>query len=566
MDPSLVQTIFIALPEGTAMRPYLWNEERHEQFTDAGYWANRTILDYVREVADTDPGRVALVDKRGQYTYGELVATVEELARGLASLGVGAGDVIAHQVPNRNEGAILHLAALRLGAVINPIVDIYRESEVSYMLEKLGTTVYVAPRTYNGFDYGEMAVELLADTPTLDHIVTVDEGMDDPRVTQFGSVIETGGTLDTDLGDEMDPNDLSLVQFTSGTTGRPKGGMHTENTLLASQRGQVELLGLDDDIVFTPSPIGHLTGIQHGYRLALMLGTTCVFQEAWDPRTALEWIERESCTYMAGATPFVRDLALSEALEEYDTTSLRQIMTAGAPCPKEVVRTAHENFENLTVSRGWGQTENTLSTLNPPEAPEEKLLETDGKPYGGMEARIRKPGEFEDALPGEEGELQVRGPFLFLGYFEDRERTDDSFTDDGWFETGDKAVIDEGGYVTIKGRIKDIIIRGGENIPVRELEEYLHEHSDIEDAVIVAMPDDRLQERACAYVIPAAPEDPISFEELVEYLDSQGIATQKLPERLELCSEFPMTASGKVQRYKLREDIADKLGMDSITR
>jgi len=548
------------------MRPYLWSEEYHEQFTETGYWVDRTILDYVREVVDSDPDRVALLDKRGRYTYGELLATVEDLARGLADRGVGAGDVVAHQIPNRSEGVILHLAALRIRAVVNPIVNIYRESEVSYMLEKLETTVYVAPRTYDGFDYGEMAVDLLADT-SLEHVLTVDEGMDDPQVTQFESIVETGAALDTDLGAEIDPNDLSLVQFTSGTTGRPKGGMHTENTLLASQRGQVNLLGLDDgDVVFTPSPIGHLTGIQHGYRLALMLGTTCVLQEGWDPETALEWIERESCTYMAGATPFVRDLSLSDALEEHDTTSLRRIMTAGAPVPKEVVRTAHENFENLTVCRGWGQTENTLSTLNSPDAPEKKLQETDGIPYGGMEARIRKPGEFEDALPGEEGELQVWGPFLFLGYFEDRERTDDSFTDDGWFKTGDKAIIDEDGYVIIKGRIKDIIIRGGENIPVRELEEYLHEHSDIEDAVIVAMPDERLQERGCAYITPVSPDDPISFDELVEYLDDQGIATQKLPERLELMSEFPMTASGKVQRYKLREDIADKLGMDPITR
>jgi acyl-CoA synthetase (AMP-forming)/AMP-acid ligase II len=387
-------------------------------------------------------------------------------------------------------------------------------------------------------------------------------------VTSFESVVDTGATLETSLdGREMDPNDLSMVQFTSGTTGRPKGAMHTENTLLASQLAQIGHLGLDgNDIVFTPSPIGHLTGIQHGYRLALLLGTTCVFQEDWDAETALEWIEGESCTYMAGATPFVRDLALSDELSAHDTSSLRQIMTAGAPCPTEVVREAHENFENVTVSRGWGQTENTLTTLNPPDAPAEKLLNTDGVPYGGMECRIQKPGEFEDALPGEEGELQVKGPFLFLGYYDDIERTNGSFTDDGWFKTGDKATIDGDGYVTIKGRIKDIIIRGGENIPVREIEEGLHEHPDIADAVVVAMPDDRLQERVCAYVVPTDSDDPITFDEMVEFLDTRGMAVQKLPERLEVVEELPMTASGKVQRYKLREDVADKLGMEPITR
>jgi acyl-CoA synthetase (AMP-forming)/AMP-acid ligase II len=553
--------------ERASMRPSLWSEEKHERFTDAGHWVDHTLLDYVAETADATPDRTALVDRRGRLSYGELRDAVDDLAAGLADLGVGAGDVVAHQLPNRNEGALLHLAALELGAVVNPIVDIYRGSEVRYMLEKLGTSVYVAPRRYREFDYGEMVLDMAPDLPALDHVVLLDDEGGDSGATAFESVLERGREAPAPDAEGMAPDDLSLVQFTSGTTGRPKGGMHTENTLLASQRGQVELLGLDgEDVVFTPSPIGHLTGIQHGYRLALMLGTTCVFQERWAPDRALEWIERESCTYMAGATPFVRDLALHDDLEEYDTTSLRQIMTAGAPCPAEVVRQAHESFENLTVSRGWGQTENTLTTLNPPDAPEEKLRTTDGVPYGGMETRIRKPGEFEDALPGEEGELQVRGPFLFLGYYDDPERTADSFTDDGWFRTGDKAVIDDDGYVTIKGRIKDIIIRGGENIPVREIEEYLHEHPKVADGVIVAMPDERLQERACAYVVPADADDPLTFEEMVGFLETKQIATQKLPERLEVVEELEMTASGKVQRYKLREDVAEKLGMEPVTR
>lgn len=548
------------------MRPYLWTEEKHERFTRDGHWVDRTLLEDVEEAAEAEPDRVALVDKRGQYTYGELLGATDDLASGLADLGIGSDDVIAHQLPNRNEGVLLHLAALRLGAVLNPIVSIYRESEVGYMLEKLETTAYVAPASFRDFEHGEMAVELARDRPDLEHVITVDGDLDADVATAFEDVRERGAALDERL-DRTDPNDLALVQFTSGTTGRPKAAMHTENTLFSSQKGQIELLGHDaDDVVFTPSPIGHLTGIQHGYRLALMLGTTCVFQERWEPETALEWIESESCTYMAGATPFVRDLALHEDLEAYDTSSLRTIMTAGAPCPAEVVRQAHENFENVTVYRGWGQTENTMPTLNPPDAPEEKLRATDGIPYGGMEARVRKPGEYEDALPGEEGELQVRGPFLYLGYYDDRERTDDSFTDDGWFETGDKATIDPDGYVTIKGRIKDIIIRGGENIPVREIEEYLHQHPKVADGAIVAMPDDRLQERACAYVVPTDADDPLTFDEMVDYLDDQGIATQKLPERLEIVDELPMTASGKVQRFKLREDVADKLGKEPITR
>lgn len=550
------------------MRPDRWSEEKHEQFTEAGYWLDRTILEYVEKAVESTPDRTAIVDRRGRYTYAEVREAVEELAAGLAELGVGPDDVIASQIPNRAEGAILHLAALELGAVYNPIVSIYRESEVGYMIEKLETSVYVAPREFSGFEYVEMGLTLADEHPSLEHVVSVGGDVDDPRVSSFESIRARGRAADPiDGADALEPNDLALIQFTSGTTGKPKAVMHTENTLLASQNGQIDRLGLhEDDLVFTPSPIGHLTGIQHGYRMAFMLGTTCVFQEKWDAETGLEWIESESCTYMAGATPFVRDMALHGDLSEYDTSSLRRIMTAGAPCPAEVVRQAHANFENVTVCRGWGQTENTLPTVNPPDAPAEKLETTDGTPYGGMEVRIRKPGELEDALAGEEGELQVRGPFLFLGYLEDPERTAASFTDDGWFKTGDKAIIDAAGHVTIKGRIKDIIIRGGENIPVREIEEYLHEHPKVADGAIVAMPDERLQERGCAYVLPTDPDDPLTFEEMVAFLDEQGIAKQKLPERLEIVEELPMTASGKVQRYKLREDIADKLGTEPIVR
>ncbi|MFB6069643.1 MAG: AMP-binding protein [Halanaeroarchaeum sp.] len=551
------------------MKPDRWTEDKWRRFTEAGQWPDATILSYLDDAVERTPEKPALVDKRGRYTYAELAETVENLAAGLLDLGIEPEEAIAHQIPNRNEGVILHLAAVRAGIVVNPIVEIYRESEVSYMFEKLGTTAYVAPEEHRGHDYRQMATDLYDDAPDLEFVIVLDpeEAPTADHVWSFEDVLERGREADVSPGDPVPPNEVALIQFTSGTTGRPKAAMHTENTLLAAQLGQIDRLGLtSDEVILTPSPIGHLTGIQHGYRTAIMVGGTAVLQERWDGETALEWIESESCTYMAGATPFVRDLTEHPARDEYDTASLSLIMTAGAPCPREVVRAAHEGFENLTVCRGWGQTENTLPTVNAPDAPEEKLQTTDGKPYGGMEARIRQPGALEDAMPGQEGELQVRGPFLFLGYYEDEERTENSFTDDGWFKTGDKAVIDDEGYVTIKGRIKDIIIRGGENIPVREIEEYLHENDEVDDAVIVAMPDERLQERACAYVVPRDEDDPITFDEMIAFLETKGIATQKLPERLEIVSELPTTASGKVQRYKLREDVADKLDMEPVTR
>jgi acyl-coenzyme A synthetase/AMP-(fatty) acid ligase len=370
------------------MRPDLFTEEKRERFVEAGHWVDRTLLDDVEDAVVAHPDRTAVVDRRGSNTYAELSTAADDLARGLSALGVGPDDVVAHQLPNRREGAVLHLATLRLGAILNPIVTIYRESEVRYMLETLETSVYVVPRTYRDFEYVDMARSLAPDLPALDHVVTVEDdrnrsdeaGDEDDLCTPYDDVVGTETDGVEDVFKPPAPDDLALVQFTSGTTGRPKAAMHTENTLLVSQTGQIDRLGLDEEVVFTPSPIGHLTGVQHGYRLAFTLEGTCVFQQRWDPTTALEWIDSGSCTYMAGATPFVRDLALHEDLDVYDTSSLRTVMTAGAPCQPEVLRQAHENFERLTVCRGWGQTENTLPTVNAPGDPEKSYVRPTADP------------------------------------------------------------------------------------------------------------------------------------------------------------------------------------------
>ncbi|AUV84635.1 cyclohexanecarboxylate-CoA ligase (plasmid) [Salinigranum rubrum] len=556
------------------MRPSLWTPEKCESFVENGWWPNKTILDYVSDSATDTPDRVALVDERTTYTYAELADAVDNVALGLVAHGVEPDNMLAVQLPNRIEGVVVHLAAIRAGAIPNPIVTIYRENELRYMLDKLDSVAYFAVKEHCGFDFERMIRGIADEFDALENVFVLDDGealVDETR--SLTALFETDWAAQTDsdhrtLDDrEVGPNDTSLVLFTSGTTGMPKGVMHTENTLLSAMSSQIDVLGLtSDDVIFAPSPIGHLTAIQNGYRAAFMLGTACVLQEQWDGSRALEWIESEGATYTAGATTFLTDMTNSENFEEYDTSSLRLMMTGGAPIPPEAVQEAHEQFENLTVCRGWGQTENTLPTINFPTDPTEALRTKDGRPYDGMEVRIASPETFDAALPGETGELQVRGPFLFLGYYDDPERTAASFTADGWLKTGDKASIDDDGYVTIEGRLKDVIIRGGENIPVREVEADLRDHPSVGEVALVAMPDERLQERACAYVRPADPATPPSFEEVINYLTERGYITQRLPERLELIDEFPRNAIGKIQRYKLREDVAEQLDMDPVTR
>ncbi|WP_255171147.1 AMP-binding protein [Natrononativus amylolyticus] len=554
------------------MERYLWTEEKHAKFTKAGWWPDKTIIDYLRKHAEQRPDQIALVDKYGTYSYRDLFQAVQNVAHGLSVHGITAGDVIAHQIPNRNEGAILNLAAIFIGAVTNPIVSSYRENELEYILDKIDAKAYFAPKTYHGFDYGSMAAGLKEELSELEKIVVIEESESEKLGTSISlqQLIKTDWEAATEESQpqstEVEPDDVSLIQFTSGTTGNPKGVLHTENTLLSAVTGEIDRLGLtDNDVIFTPSPIGHMMGIQHGYRLSLILGTKCVFLERWNPEQAIKRIAEENCTFMGGATPFVSDLAKAENITNYDTASLTTIMTAGAPVPREIIELAHETFENLTVCRGWGQTENTLPTVNSPMDPDEKILTTDGKPYGGMQVRVKQP-EYAQADEDTDGELQVKGPFLFVGYFDEEKQTRGAFTEDNWFKTGDKAVVDEDGYIEIKGRIKDLIIRGGENIPVRQIEEYLHEHPAVENVAIVAMPDERLQERACMYVLPVDSDLPPTFDQLIDHLKDKNIAVQKLPERLEIVEKFSMTASGKIQKYKLREDVAEKLDMDPIQR
>jgi len=279
-----------------------------------------------------------------------------------------------------------------------------------------------------------------------------------------------------------------------------------------------------------------------------------VWLDIWNPETAARLIATHRVTFTMGATPFLNDLAYLPG--EHDFSSLRLFLSAGAAIPRQLVRDARARF-GCAISAGWGMTENGCVTCNGLEDREEKVVATDGSPLPGMELRVVDDDE-RDVPAGTEGDLLVRGDSQFVGYYERPTFTADAHTKDGWFRTGDRATLDRDGYLSITGRSKDIIIRGGENIPVVEIENALFAHPKIAGVAIVAMPDARLQERACAFVIPKPGQTP-TLAELVQYLDARGIARQKFPERLEIVTEFPMTPSGKVQKYRLRQLVAERL-------
>ncbi|ARP41334.1 Putative acyl-CoA synthetase YngI [Geobacillus thermodenitrificans] len=525
-------------------------------------WPNKTIIDYLKEWAEKQPDQVAIIDKKSRYTYGEVTKLVDRVALGLLALGLKKGDVISFQLPNWNEFVILHFAVTRIGAISNPLIPIYRDREIGYMVNLAESKMIVIPDEFRGFRYPEMIRRLLPQWPSMKHIYVVGDHVPE-GMKPFSLLIDEPWEerMDPSILDDIpiDPNELTEIIFTSGTTGKPKGVMHTHNTVTYSSLLWVDHLRLTpQDVVFMASTFAHQTGFLYGVRLPFLYGGTAVYQDIWNPKEFVELIEKERITFTTAATPFLQDTIQVKGLERYDLSSFRYFVTIGAPIPRALVKQASQKLP-CRILAGWGQTENGLVTLTMPDDTEEKLTSTDGKPFPGMEVKV-VDSEGKDLPVGVEGDLLCRGPGMFVGYLKELEKTRQEFHGD-WFMTGDRAIMDEDGYIRITGRSKDIIIRGGENIPVAYVENVLHEHPDILIAQLVAMPDPRLQEKACAFIRMKDGKSPITLTEMRKFLEGKGVAKQYWPEHIEIVDEFPRTPSGKIQKFRLREMIREKMGV-----
>ena len=524
-----------------------------------GYWRNETLVAYLDRWARERPDKPAFVDRTGRITWSQLARRVDRVARGLRAHGVTPGTVISLQLPNWIDVAVIFLAAERLGAIVHPIPPTYRASELRFMLGLLESRALVIPATFRNFDYPQMVAGLRPALPHLEHVF-VARGTPGPGMQPWSVLTdeawETRGEQAPLPG--ISPDHVHEIIFTSGTTGEPKGVMHALNTALSTIYPLIERLAFSErEIILMASTLGHQTGYLYGYCMTILLGATAVWLDIWNAEAAAALIAAERVTFTMGATPFLRDLTYYDG--PHDMSSLRVFISAGAPIPRVLVRDARARL-GCVISAGWGMSENGLVSCNGLDDPEEKVCGTDGVPLPGMELCVVDGAGA--ALPvGGEGDLLVRGSAQFGGYFQRPADTAEAHTPDGWFKTGDRAVLDADGYVSITGRSKDLIIRGGENIPVAEVENALFAHPKIQGVAVVAMPDPRLAERACAFVIPNAGEPP-TLPELAAYLDAQGLAKHKFPERLELLTEFPMTPSGKIQKYRLRELIAEKLARE----
>jgi cyclohexanecarboxylate-CoA ligase len=526
-----------------------------------GYWHDRTINDDLDACVAECPHKVALtalqveVGTARRFTYRELATMADRIAVGLSRLGVGRNDVVAMQLPNWWHFTATYLACSRIGAVLNPLMHIFRERELSFMLAHGEARVLIVPKVFRGFDHEQMAENLRPSLPLLRHVVVVGgTGPNSFDALLGGPVWETeSDAKDILTRSRPRPDDITQLIYTSGTTGEPKGVMHSANTLMSNIIPYAERLRLNgDDVVLMASPMAHQTGFMYGLMMPIMLRASAVLQDVWDPRKAVETIRAERVTFTMASTPFLSDLARTVAETDAGVPTLRTFLCAGAPIPGPLVEQARKVLGTKIVS-AWGMTENGAVTLIKLDDDDELAATTDGCPLPGAEVKVVDLDD-RQLPPGQVGRLLVRACSNFGGYLR---RPQWNNTDaDGWLDTGDLARADERGYIRISGRSKDVIIRGGENIPVVEIEALLYRHPAVAQAAIVAYPDERLGERACAVVV-TKPGQRIDLAGMVEFLKSQKVALQYMPERLIVRDAMPTTPSGKIQKFKLREMVRD---------
>ena len=534
------------------------------QHTQEGSWKDRLLLDHLEHWAQATPDAVVIHDPHGSHTYAQMREDVDRCARALVAAGVESDDVVGVQLPNWYEWVVVHLAAQQAGAVTNGLITIYRDREIGFMAKKARVSVLVIPGTFRGFDHTAMVDRLRGDLPDLRQTVVLDTPGEDPfeardgfvRWDDFLAAASGTGSAEGDVdwaARRPSPNDVGLILFTSGTTGNPKGVMHTHNSVLAAALPWPDGLGLGEgSVIHMASTFGHLTGYMYGVCLPLLVGGTGVYQDVWNGEEFVRLIARHGIEHTSGATPFLHDLLESAKTTGGDLCSLKHFCCMGAPIPRVMVHEARQLIPGMRVFGGWGQTECGLVTMTAPTDSQEKVTSTDGRALGAMEVRV--VGADGEVVPaGTEGAVQVRGPFLFVGYLDEPQLTADAFQDD-WLDTGDLAVMDEEGFIRLSGRTKDIIIRGGENIPVAYVENVLYEHPALESVAVIALPHPRLQEIACAAVTLREGQT-LTFEDLQAFLREKGVAKQYWPEELRVMDEFPRTPSGKIQKFKLRDEV-----------
>lgn len=536
-----------------------FNEQRRAAYRQQGLWGDASLADYWQQTARAMPDKIAVVDNHGaSYTYSALDHAASCLANWMLAKGIESGDRIAFQLPGWCEFTVIYLACLKIGAVSVPLLPSWREAELVWVLNKCQAKMFFAPTLFKQTRPVDLILPLQNQLPQLQQIVGVDKLAPATSSLSLSQIIADNTPLTTAITTHGD--ELAAVLFTSGTEGLPKGVMLTHNNILASERAYCARLNLTwQDVFMMPAPLGHATGFLHGVTAPFLIGARSVLLDIFTPDACLALLEQQRCTCMLGATPFVYDLLNLLEKQPADLSALRFFLCGGTTIPKKVARECQQR--GIKLLNVYGSTESSPHAVVNLDDPLSRFMHTDGYAAAGVEIKVVDDAR-KTLLPGCEGEEASRGPNVFMGYFDEPELTARALDEEGWYYSGDLCRMDEAGYIKITGRKKDIIVRGGENISSREVEDILLQHPKIHDACVVAMPDERLGERSCAYVVLKAPHHSLSLEEVVAFFSRKRVAKYKYPEHIVVIEKLPRTASGKIQKFLLRKDIMRRLTQD----
>jgi cyclohexanecarboxylate-CoA ligase len=512
-----------------------------------GEWPHPNLTEHLARRVRETPDHVVYVVGDERVSVAGLAERVRRLVPGLKRIGVGAGDVVSWQLPNWLEGMVLHFALDAIGAVSNPILPIYREREVGFIVQQARSRALIVPGVLRGFDHRELARAVREKATDLEHVLVARA---EPASGQrsFDELLEAG-PAEPLAPSPLGPHDVSAIFYTSGTTADPKGVLHTPSTLTAFTNILNRFAGDGGAIGILQFPLTHIGGVAAFGTGPIIHGTRAVFLEPFDAEVALDLIEREGVTSAGGPTPILQALLAARGFSPERVRSVRIAGIGAADVPPELVREVATKL-GAFVYRAYGMTECPMATSGSREDPEDRLVMTDGRPVPGVVLRV-----VDDAgrpVPaGREGEIELFGAQLCVGYLDER-LTDESFTPDGFIRSGDLAIMDEGGYVRITGRKKDIILRKGENLSAKAIEDELHDHPKIAEVAVIGVPDPQSGERACACVVLRPGAGEVTLEEIRGFMLGRGVMAQKVPEQLEVLASLPRNPTGKVRKDELR--------------
>lgn len=536
------------------------NQNQKEQYIKKGYWTHDSLLDCWQKAVHSFGEREYVVDDRGnRYTYRQMDEAAGKAAAYLSELGIRPGDTVSYQIPVWSEFVIITIACLKAGALLHPMAMCYEEEDMVHAMNQTGAKVYFGPTWFHKTSYETRIKAAKPSIPTLEEIILLENqkaaGMD---VRTFQDMMEQYEPLRESV--KTDGFDVAVILGTSGTTGGSKGVMLTSNNIIFSERQFYKELGLTkEDVMFMPAPLNHATGFHHGIIAPMLVGGKVVLQQKFCCPQAIELMNREKCTYSMGSTPFIYDILKELETSKTRLEHLKFYLCGGAPLPGEMVQRA--NRHQIRLCEVYGSTESAPHVYVHPEETLRLNGTTSGRPIEGVEIRL-VDDQGNQVSPGIPGEEISRGPNVFVGYIGNREATDRVLDDDGWFHSGDICIGDGNGNIRVVGRKKDMIVRGGENLNSNLINEHLEGCPGVADHAVIGMPDERLGERICAYVVLESDTSLVTLEQVKEYFAGKKVPKRFWPERLEITDNIPRTASGKVKKYLLLEDLEERMSHD----